>query len=391
MTDQQISPFTINEQALILDRYPVKQVNRSLQAWDATDEYLLNYCQALLTEPKRILIFNDSFGALACNLTDHQIFSVSDSYLAHQGCLHNLNENELPNEQVELLTSLDELPAQVDVILYRLPKSNALLSYQLSAIAQQYSGETGANITFIGGAKVKDIHTSTLKLFEKHLGSTTTSLAKKKSRLVFSTIEKSPTQLAEADNQWQLADTALTIHNHAGVFSRESLDIGARFFLDHLPKVKAGQQVIDLGCGNGVIGLSVLAKQSEAHVTFKDESYMAVASAEQNVKSNFAELATQESFSEQCQFSADDCLTEQDSHSADLILCNPPFHQQHATTDHIAWQMFNDAKRVLKKGGELRIIGNRQLGYHIKLQRVFGNCKTIASNKKFVVLASIKR
>ena len=52
--------------------------------------------------------------------------------------------------------------------------------------------------------------------------------------------------------------------------------------------------------------------------------------------------------------------------------------------------MFNDAKRVLKKGGELRIVGNRQLGYHVKLKRVFGNCKIIANNKKFVVLSSIK-
>ena len=32
-------------------------------------------------------------------------------------------------------------------------------------------------------------------------------------------------------------------------------------------------------------------------------------------------------------------------------LCNPPFHQQHAVTDHIAWQMFNDSFKALKQGG----------------------------------------
>jgi 16S rRNA G1207 methylase RsmC len=73
-----------------------------------------------------------------------------------------------------------------------------------------------------------------------------------------------------------------------------------------------------------------------------------------------------------------------------LILCNPPFHQQTATTDHIAWQMFKDSFRVLKKGGELRIIGNRQLAYHIKLKRIFGNEKLIASNDKFVTQSAIK-
>jgi 23S rRNA (guanine1835-N2)-methyltransferase len=31
------------------------------------------------------------------------------------------------------------------------------------------------------------------------------------------------------------------------------------------------------------------------------------------------------------------------------------------------------------------------LGYHIKLQRIFGNEKLIASNEKFVTISAIKR
>jgi 23S rRNA (guanine1835-N2)-methyltransferase len=93
---------------------------------------------------------------------------------------------------------------------------------------------------------------------------------------------------------------------------------------------------------------------------------------------------------EQCEFTINDCLADVEPNSVDLVLCNPPFHQQNATTDHIAWQMFRDSHRVLKKGGELRIIGNQQLGYHIKLKRLFGNEKIIASNDKFVTLSAIK-
>jgi len=72
------------------------------------------------------------------------------------------------------------------------------------------------------------------------------------------------------------------------------------------------------------------------------------------------------------------------------VLCNPPFHQQHAVTDHLAWQMFRDAKRCLQYGGELRIVGNRHLDYHHKLKKLFGNCTLIASNQKFVVLRAVK-
>ena len=66
--------------------------------------------------------------------------------------------------------------------------------------------------------------------------------------------------------------------------------------------------------------------------------------------------------------------THKSSHSVSfcrdpVVLCNPPFHQAQAVTDHIAWQMFKQAKDTLKEGGELRIIGNRHLDYHDKLNR----------------------
>ena len=74
----------------------------------------------------------------------------------------------------------------------------------------------------------------------------------------------------------------------------------------------------------------------------------------------------------------------------DLVLINPPFHQQHSIGDAVAWQMFMDARRVLVEGGELRIVGNRHLGYHAKLKKLFGNCETVDANKKFVVLSATK-
>ncbi|WP_427857536.1 methyltransferase [Klebsiella quasipneumoniae] len=54
------------------------------------------------------------------------------------------------------------------------------------------------------------------------------------------------------------------------------------------------------------------------------------------------------------------------------------------------WQMFNDARRSLKYGGELYVVGNRHLDYFRKLKRAFGNCTTIATNNKFVILKATK-
>ncbi|MFE0426511.1 methyltransferase, partial [Streptomyces sp. NPDC058953] len=69
--------------------------------------------------------------------------------------------------------------------------------------------------------------------------------------------------------------------------------------------------------------------------------------------------------------------------------CNPPFHSHRATTDTTARRMFTDARRVLRPGGELWVVGNRHLGYHVRLRRIFGDCETVAGHPKFVVLRAV--
>jgi len=79
-------------------------------------------------------------------------------------------------------------------------------------------------------------------------------------------------------------------------------------------------------------------------------------------------------------------LMEVESESADLILCNPPFHQQNTVGDQIAVSLFKQSQRVLRKGGELWVIGNRHLDYHTYLNRLFGAHAVVASNSKFVIV-----
>ncbi|XQW86995.1 methyltransferase [Thalassotalea piscium] len=382
-----LSPFIVEQHQesknLFLERYPANQVNRSLQAWDAADEYIANYVteNQLLSSDSHIVIFNDNFGALAANFKDHQISSISDSIISTQGLLHNFEINHLPLEQLTCLTSLDPLPTNASIILYKIPKNKALLIEQLIKIKQTVA----ENTLFIAADKAKNIQKSTLALFEKYLGETTTSLAVKKARLVFCQLNNEQTYQIPAPVTWSLTSPKLSVSNLANVFAREKLDIGARHFIEHLGEVKKYKDIIDLGCGNGVVGLTILAQNPQAHITFVDESYMAVASAKLNVENNFPELLAQ------CRFITNDCLTDVESSSADAIYCNPPFHQQNAVTDHIAWQMFKDSYKVLRKNGELRIVGNRQLGYHIKMKRLFGNNQLIASDNKFVTLSSLKK
>jgi len=82
-------------------------------------------------------------------------------------------------------------------------------------------------------------------------------------------------------------------------------------------------------------------------------------------------------------------LIEAEPESADLILCNPPFHQQNTIGDQIAVSLFKQSRRVLRKGGELWVIGNRHLNYHSYLDRLFGAHSIIASNSKFIIVKAV--
>ncbi len=59
------------------------------------------------------------------------------------------------------------------------------------------------------------------------LGPTTTTLAWKKARLINCTFNEPPLADAPQTVSWKLEGTDWTIHNHANVFSRTGLDIGA--------------------------------------------------------------------------------------------------------------------------------------------------------------------
>lgn len=357
---------------------------QNLRAWDAADELLLAHLAESKPAPQqRVLIVNDQSGALVTALSDYPVTFVSDSHLSMQAAKQNLADNGRSDASVQWRTSLDALYESVDVVLIKLPKSLALLEDQL----YRYRGLCHEKTQIIAAGMVKHMAAGVFKLFEKILGPTHTSLAQKKARLIFCTPDvQSKTDQSPYPLSYVLENTAYQIDNHANVFSAQSLDIGTRFFLEHLPVVKGESEgevkIADLGCGNGVVGLIAAEKSPQAQVDFYDESFMAVASARLNFTRAFPGRVAR--------FIADDGMDSAPDNHYQTVLCNPPFHQHNVVGDFVALQMFRDAKRALKAGGELWVIGNRHLGYVERLKRLFGNCVVVAQNSKFVIVRSAK-
>ena len=163
----------LGDKTFTLERFPLDQKNRSLQAWDSGDEYLINYVNEHHPDCRSLLILNDSFGALACSFNQLTVCSVNDSYISHQAAAYNLQENKLSTVQFTQLDSLSALPEDVDLVLIKIPRNVGFLQFQLSELSEVLAPGTPV----IAAGKTKDIHNSTIKAFEQFIGETKTSLS----------------------------------------------------------------------------------------------------------------------------------------------------------------------------------------------------------------------
>ena len=366
---------------LVINRVPLAK-KETLQAFDQADLLALDYLQleALLNPSSNVLVVNEAFGAITC-ATTKALCALggalptlwSDSHIAHLGLQYNACANGLPVAHFVQAQNTPQGPFQI--VILRLPKSHALLRDQLQRMLPQLA--PGALI--IMPLMVKHLDNAVYQLLESLLGPLTTSLARKKARLIFAKnnsmiLGQSP---QAEETHWSLPSLGLCLQHFSGVFSRTKLDPGAQVLLDQFPQGPY-MQVIDLGCGNGVQAIMAAKKWPQCKVVGVDESYMAVASASINAINNSVE--------DQCEFRANDCLTDIYPQSADLILCNPPFHQERVIGDQIAMRMFAQSAQVLTNEGELWVVGNRHLGYHAKLKRWFKRVEQVGAHPKFVVL-----
>jgi 16S rRNA (guanine1207-N2)-methyltransferase len=365
--------------SLDLIRQP-EQPNEPLQAFDAADEYLLaTLHEQGLPAAARVLILNDSFGALACALAAHvEVTSSGDSHLAHLALQKNLARNGISETRVTFVPASEMAQGPFDLVLIRVPKTLALLEEQLIRLHGQLA--PGAQV--IAAAMIKHLPRAAGDLLEQYIGPVQASLAVKKARLLSATASEKPAPQSPYPTRYRLDQPKLELLNHANLFCREGLDIGTRAFLPHLPQALGALRVADLGCGNGVLGIVYALGNPQAELTLVDESYMAVQSARENWQAILGERPAD--------IRAGDGLAEQAPGSLDLVLCNPPFHQQQVVGDFLAWRMFTQAKAALAKGGELWIVGNRHLGYHLKLKRLFGNAEQVAATPKFVIIKATR-
>ena len=164
----------------------------------------------------------------------------------------------------------------------------------------------------------------------------------------------------------------------AGVFSKGEVDNGTRLLLEALPEQMSGE-ILDLGCGWGVIGISIAKKWPECRVTMADVNLRALELSRENAKKNRVETECIES----------DGMAALAGRTFDAVVTNPPIR----AGKQVIYQMFADAAKSLKSGGALYLVIRKQQGAEscIKyLKTIYGEVEKLDRSGGFWVIKGIK-
>ena len=160
----------------------------------------------------------------------------------------------------------------------------------------------------------------------------------------------------------------------AGVFSRGEVDTGTRVLLEALPEEMHGE-ILDLGCGWGVIGISIARKWPDARVTMADVNLRALELSRENAKRNRAEVICAES----------DGMAAFEGKTFDAVVTNPPIR----AGKQVIYKMFIDAAKSLNPGGALYLVIRKQQGAEScmkYLQTIFTSVEKLDRSGGFWVL-----
>jgi 23S rRNA (guanine1835-N2)-methyltransferase len=351
-----------------LNFYPPTS-DSSLRPWDGADEYLLEKIREEYGTrlPMEILIANDSFGALTLPLAPSATINLNDSYSAARCIEQNFKDNSL-EEKLTFRTYQDSVETAPDLIIMKIPKAVPFFKFQLEQLSRMITKPT----PILAAGLSKLMPPSFFETFEGATDKAKYSLIKKRARLYEGTLLPSK-ELSPSSRQFNWKDKPFS--TLPGVFSYGKVDKGSLFLLDRFPRATDPEVIVDPGCGCGILGIEAAQTWPNARIIATDDSAVAIESTRLSAEQN--------NVSDRMEIRHTNILDGMDNESADLVICNPPFHSQHRIQLEQGFAFINESHRVLKPEGQLFLVANRYLGYEKHLKELFSGMKIIGQDQKF--------
>lgn len=367
-----------------LRRYPDLEAP-NLHAVDATDRLILDEASAALhaASGDDVVVIGDHHGALTIGAVARHGLSglrTHQDRLLGERALH-ANAERVGVSGFTSLGLTPELVAGARLVLLQLPRSLDALD----EIAGLVAAHADPDVLVVAGGRVKHMTTAMNDVLRRHFGEVQAHLARQKSRVLVASRPRPADERPAVTwpRREEHPDLGLTVCAHGGAFAGTSIDIGTRALLQHLDALPTdATTALDLGCGTGVLAVALARANTRVTVTATDESAAAVASARATVAANGLESRVVVA-----RANGADVLPDA---SVDLVVLNPPFHVGAAVHAGLAHELFAEAARVLRPGGELWVVWNSHLRYRSMLERVVGPTRQVGRDPKFTVTASTR-
>jgi len=160
-----------------------------------------------------------------------------------------------------------------------------------------------------------------------------------------------------------------------GIFGWNRLDPGTRLLIETI-EVDPTDNVLDLGCGHGIVGLAAAGMASQGRAYLVDNNVAAVKAARRTLTLNSVTNA---------EVHLSDVASAVRDVAFDVVATHLPRGKA------VAHQFIADAAAVLKPGGRLYLVGHKRAGikpFVAYAQDVFGNGQVIGLKKSCRVAVS---
>ncbi|MET0951192.1 MAG: class I SAM-dependent methyltransferase [Pseudomonas sp.] len=256
-----------------------------------------------------------------------------------------------------------------DAAVVFLPKSRDLTDYILNALASRLAGRE----LFLVGEKRSGIEAAARQL--SPFGRARKLDSARHCQLWQVTVETAPQAVTleslAQHYEVEMEDGPLKVVSLPGVFSHGRLDRGSALLLQNIDKLPSGN-LLDFGCGAGVLGAAVKRRYPHNNVIMLDVDAFATASSRLTLAANGLEA---------------EVLTGDGIDAAPMglstILSNPPFHVGVHTDYQATENLLRKARQHLKSGGELRLVANAFLKYQPLIEEHLGVCAIKAQGNGF--------
>ncbi|MBQ8522551.1 MAG: class I SAM-dependent methyltransferase [Clostridia bacterium] len=177
-----------------------------------------------------------------------------------------------------------------------------------------------------------------------------------------------------------IADMKFKFRSCDSIFSKDEIDEGTRTLLDTIfTKVDLKGNGLDLGCGYGVIGMSIIKKLG-LNCDMLDVNGTAVELARHNLMLNGVRSGSKV-------FKSNGFEGVEGKY--DFIVTNPPIK----TGKALLFELMQGCFDHLNEGGTLTLVIRKSHGEESlkkKLTEIFGNCEILKRNKGFYILHSTR-